>query len=229
MRILKALSVLLSYPDAETLAALPEIEAEVGAAAALPACLRERLAMLAREIAAGDLITAQERYVALFDQSRSLSLHLFEHVHGESRDRGQAMVDLRRHYERHGLTIATSELPDYLPLLLEFASTRERQEAIGLLAEVRGIVATLAERLKKRRSAYAAAMDAIAILAGVEAASQVLATPEADAASGPALDRAWDEKPVTFREPEEPIECSSPPCYLDEFPIDEARSKGAPK
>lgn len=215
-RILKVLSVLLSYPEGETSAALPELEAEIAACAALPSCLRDRLSALAQELGTGDLIALQERYVALFDQSRSLSLHLFEHVHGESRDRGQAMVDLRRHYERHGMMIAANELPDFLPLLLEFASTLDEGEAAGLLAEVRGIVASLAGRLEKRRSPYAAAMAAVVALTEREAASQVLATPDAEAPSGPALDRAWEEKPVSFREGEEPVECASPPCYLDE-------------
>ena len=64
----------------------------------------------------------QERYVLLFDRTRSLSLHLFEHVYGESRDRGQAMVDLKQLYEQHGLFMSSSELPDYLPLFLEFLS-----------------------------------------------------------------------------------------------------------
>jgi len=216
MRIFKVLSVLLSYPEAETAAALPELEGEIAACAALPSCLRDHLAALAGELGAGDLITLQERYVALFDQSRSLSLHLFEHVHGESRDRGQAMVDLRRHYERHGMMIAANELPDFLPLLLEFTSTLEEREAVRLLAEVRGIVASLAARLEKRRSPYAAALAAVAALAGREAALQPLATPDAEAPAGPTLDRAWQEKPVTFREAVEPVECASPPCYLDE-------------
>ncbi len=216
MRILKVLSVLLSYPEAETVAALPELEPEIAACTTLPSCHRDRLAALAHELGAGDLITLQERYVALFDQSRSLSLHLFEHVHGESRDRGQAMVDLRRHYECHGMMIAANELPDFLPLLLEFASTLEKREAVGLLSEVRGIVASLAARLEKRKSPYTAALAAVAALAAAEPAAQPLATPDAEAPSGPALDRAWEEKPVTFREPEEPVECASPPCYLDE-------------
>jgi len=217
MRILKVLSILLSYPKEEMVAAIPEIQDEITACSILPSAHRAQLAALAEELGTSDLISLQERYVALFDQSRSLSLHLFEHVHGESRDRGQAMVDLRRHYERHGMMIVANELPDYLPLLLEFASTLEERETVGLLTEVRGIISSLAARLQRRESPYASAMAAVAALAGRELATQPLATPEAEASSGTALDRVWEEKPVTFRPAEsEPVECASPPCYLDE-------------
>ena len=83
------------------------------------------------ELATGDLYDLQERYVLLFDRTRSLSLHLFEHVHGESRDRGQAMVDLKALYERHGLLMSSSELPDHLPLFLEFLSDHPRGRGCG--------------------------------------------------------------------------------------------------
>jgi nitrate reductase delta subunit len=121
-RTLKVLSALLSYPSAELQAAVPEMRAAVNAERALPQRNRDRLGRLLEEIATGDLYDLQERYVLLFDRTRSLSLHLFEHVHGESRDRGQAMVDLKALYERHGLYMSSSELPDHLPLFLEFLS-----------------------------------------------------------------------------------------------------------
>ena len=102
-KTLKVLSAVLSYPTAELQAAIPEMRTVLDTEARLPRRNRDRLDRILDEIAAGDLYDLQERYVLLFDRTRSLSLHLFEHVHGESRDRGQAMVDLKALYERHGL------------------------------------------------------------------------------------------------------------------------------
>ena len=125
----KVLSALLTYPTAELQAAVAEMRAVLDAEA-LPAAAQPRPARpLLDELATGDLYDLQERYVLLFDRTRSLSLHLFEHVHGESRDRGQAMVDLKAMYESHGLATVTSELPDYLPLFLEFLATLPQAEA----------------------------------------------------------------------------------------------------
>ena len=136
-RTLKVLSALLSYPTAELQAAVPEMRAALDREARLPQRNRDRLDRILDEIATGDLYDLQERYVLLFDRTRSLSLHLFEHVHGESRDRGQAMVDLKSLYERHGLLMSSSELPDHLPLFLEFLSTIPEAEACGCSARRR--------------------------------------------------------------------------------------------
>src|SRR5215472_13954856 len=108
-RTLKVLSALLTYPSAELQKAVPEMREALDGERAVPQRNRERLDRTLDEIASGDLFELQERYVLLFDRTRSLSLHLFEHVHGESRDRGQAMVDLKSLYERHGLAMNCGE------------------------------------------------------------------------------------------------------------------------
>jgi nitrate reductase molybdenum cofactor assembly chaperone NarJ/NarW len=129
---------------------------------------------------------------------RSLSLHLFEHVHGESRDRGQAMVDLRALYARHGYRLATDELPDYLPAFLEFLSYLPEDEARKLLADTSHIIEAVGARLKKRGSAYAAAFYALLDIAGESAieASEI-ADEEIRAEDDPrALDAAWQEEPA---------------------------------
>src|SRR5690606_12383890 len=113
---LKTLSALLTYPTAELQAAVPAMRTALDRESVVPRATRDRIALLLDAIAAGDIYDIQERYVLLFDRTRSLSLHLFEHVHGESRDRGQAMVDLAQLYEKHGLAPSTSELPDFIPL-----------------------------------------------------------------------------------------------------------------
>jgi nitrate reductase molybdenum cofactor assembly chaperone NarJ/NarW len=201
-RTFKVLSALLSYPTAELQAAVPELAAVLGTEALIPAAIRRRLDVLLNEIATGDLYDLQERYVLLFDRTRSLSLHLFEHVHGESRDRGQAMIDLKALYENGGLVIDASELPDFVPLFLEFLSTRPRAEAYDLLSQAAHILAALAERLRKRRSAYEATFRALVALAAAkpeaDAVSSLLIQPDPDANDLAALDAAWEDEPVIF-------------------------------
>src|SRR5262249_57680544 len=131
-RTFKVLSALLSYPTEELQAAVPELAAALSRESLIPAAIRRRLDVLLNEIATGDLYDLQERYVLLFDRTRSLSLHLFEHVHGESRDRGQAMIDLKALYEKAGLEIDAAELPDFVPLFLNFLSTHPPPDTYSL-------------------------------------------------------------------------------------------------
>jgi nitrate reductase delta subunit len=198
----KILSALLSYPTAELKAAAPELKAAVAAEALLPARVAAMVERLIDDLAGRDLTDAQERYVFLFDRTRSLSLHLFEHVHGESRERGQAMVDLLALYEKHGLAISARELPDYLPLFLEFLSTLPTDEARALLTQPLHILNALTDRLRKRDSVYEGAFRALEALAKDAAkADDLLVLPEAegdDPNNLQALDRAWEDDPVTF-------------------------------
>jgi nitrate reductase delta subunit len=111
------------------------------------------------------MLDSQEQYVALFDRGRFLSLHIFEHVHGESRDRGQAMVNLLQMYEAHGFEMSTHELPDYIPLFLEFLSQQEQAEAVQLLHDAMPVLSLLGARLTERGSEFQA-FDALAGFAG---------------------------------------------------------------
>jgi nitrate reductase delta subunit len=201
-RTFKALSALLTYPTAEMQAALPELAAAIDQEALVPAAVSRQLDLLLSEMAIGDLYDLQERYVLLFDRTRSLSLHLFEHVHGESRDRGQAMIDLKTVYENGGLEIDATELPDFVPLFLEFLSTRPRPEAYDLLAQPAHVFAAMAERLRKRQSAYEAVFRALVQLAATkpkaDVVSALLAEPDPDADDLAALDAAWEEEAVRF-------------------------------
>jgi nitrate reductase delta subunit len=197
-RTFKALSALLMYPTAELITALPGIEAAMAAEGLLKHNVRRALRPLIAELQTLDLYDLQERYTDLFDKTRRQSLHLFEHIHGESRDRGQAMVDLVAHYERGGLDVTANELPDYLPLFLEFLSIRPIDETRGLLSETGHILALLEERLEKRSSTYAAVFKALRSISGdVAVASEPLdATVEPDELA--ALDAAWEETAVSF-------------------------------
>ncbi|MGE5546822.1 MAG: nitrate reductase molybdenum cofactor assembly chaperone [Solirubrobacterales bacterium] len=195
MMTLKVLAALLDYPTEATIAALADMSAVLGEEDRLPPEAAGRLAGFFAHLAEGDLMDRQAAWIDQFDRSRSLSLNLFEHVHGESRDRGQAMVDLKAMYESRGLALGISELPDYLPVFLEFLSLLDDDEACDLLAEARHVVAALAERLAKRDSPYAAVMAAVAALAGEASAEErAVLTPEVDED----IDIAWAEDPVEF-------------------------------
>jgi nitrate reductase delta subunit len=201
-KTLKALSVLLTYPTAELQQAAGEIGAAFDAEQLIPARIRTQLRALLGEFAAGDLYDLQERYVLLFDRTRSLSLQLFEHVHGESRDRGQAMIDLKTQYENAGLAMTASELPDFLPLFLEYLATRPLSEACATLGQPAHIFAALAERLRKRGSSYEAVFRALVALSAAkpkgEEVAALLQLPDPDASDLAALDAAWEDAPVNF-------------------------------
>jgi nitrate reductase delta subunit len=193
----RALAALLAYPERELIEAIPEIRAVA------PESVRGLLDELER----GPLTALQERYVALFDRSRALSLHLFEHVHGESRDRGQAMVDLARTYASRGFAVAGNELPDYLPAFLEFVSVLPPAEAKGMLGETAGIVRTLGDRLAERGSRYALVFAALLAAAGEPGLTKRIAERAApgEESSPDAIDRAWMDEPVNFMDGPQPV------------------------
>ncbi|MEN2989388.1 nitrate reductase molybdenum cofactor assembly chaperone [Tistrella sp. BH-R2-4] len=212
-RLIRIVSLLLSYPTAELQAAAPELRAAIAAETTLatettlaPDLARD-LGRLVDHIAGQDLYDAQEAYVLLFDRTRVLSLHLFEHVHGESRDRGQAMVDLKDMYEAAGFVIAARELPDHLPLFLEYLSTRAPDEAAGLLDQIAHITQALHARLVARDNPYAAALAVLVALAAASPAhtapdpavvAGLMAMPDDDPTDLEALDRIWEEEAVMF-------------------------------
>lgn len=198
----KALSVLLTYPTAELQEAADDIRAVLHDEALIGSGLLRPLDRLVDELAERDLYELQERYTLLFDRSRACSLHLFEHVHGESRDRGQAMVDLLQVYEEAGFTIAANELPDFVPLFLEYCATRPSAEACALLSQPAHIFISLGERLGKRGSDYAPVFSILAALASEkpqpEAFEAIVPDGEEDPQDLEALDAIWEEEEVLF-------------------------------
>jgi nitrate reductase delta subunit len=202
MKTFKVLSALLSYPSEELIAIAPAFMAVLDTERLLPPAQRRALAVLIGEIAGGEVYDLQERYGLLFDRSKTLALHLFEHVHGESRDRGQAMVDLKSMYETAGLFIAANELPDYVPLFLEFLSTQPLAAAREMLGQPAHILAALAERLGRRQSSYRAVLDALVAIASQAppraAVDELLTGPDPDPMDFAALDAAWEEEEVRF-------------------------------
>src|SRR5690606_14949982 len=150
MSLYRILSALLMYPEQPLIDALLEID---DALDAHPEA-QDQLSPLTDYLKTHSLIELQENYVATFDRQPACSLHLFEHVHGESRDRGQAMVDLLQEYRRHGLEPGVAELPDHVPLFLEFVGVIEPAQAGALLDDAIHVLAAIGARLGRDGSPY---------------------------------------------------------------------------
>ena len=201
MDILKTISCLLEYPNQYVATHCGELVQLIEQSREISPDHRKNLVALVHEIYAGDLLDAESVYVGLFEQGRSLSLHLFEHVHGESRDRGQAMVDLMQEYERNGLVLNSRELPDYIPLFLEYLAHRPDLEAREWLANVSHILGLLGARLLERSSSYACLFESLLVIAGrsqeLDARRKQVVSEEPDN-TPEALDKEWEEIAVTF-------------------------------
>jgi nitrate reductase molybdenum cofactor assembly chaperone NarJ/NarW len=185
----RVLAALLAYPDAQLRRHLPEMRGLLDTEAAVSPSRRVEIGALMEALRRTDPLETESAYVELFDRGRATSLHLFEHVHGDSRERGPAMIDLGQTYEKAGLVLAPGELPDFLPAVLEFVSTQPPCEARAFLAEIAHILNALFGALRKRESAYASVVGALIELAGENAQS---IEPVADEA----LDDSWAEPPV---------------------------------
>lgn len=198
----RALALLLTYPSADLKALGPDAMAVIRDEGVVPDTIVRSLGKLVDHMMASDLYDLQEAYVQLFDRTRSLSLNLYEHVHGESRDRGPAMVALLELYRAKGLELSANELPDHLPVFLEFLSTLPDGEAASLLGEAAHVLEAMSERLKKRDSRYRSVFGALACLAGEAADQEALAAllqePDIDPDDLEALDKVWEETVVTF-------------------------------
>ncbi len=197
---LRSLAVLLGYPSKELKAHADDIREALAREGALPRPARRRLEPLLTRLEAEDLLDLQAEYSELFDRARSLSLHLFEHVHGESRERGQAMIDLGQQYIDAGCLLDSKELPDFIPVFLEFASCLPPAEARETLAQPLHVLAALAERLEARGSDYAPVFGALVTLAGARPDAEALAELDSKAPSDEEvdIDEEWEEKAVTF-------------------------------
>ncbi len=202
IKSIKALGALLNYPEHELISSLGEIHDILNTERLLPKKVCLGLEKLVERLGSGDLIDLQEEYVSLFDRTRTLSLHLYEHVYGESRDRGQAMVRLVQLYERHGFVIVEHELPDFLPLLCEFLAEVPAPSARAVLSDALTPLAALHRRLSSRGDPYAAVLEGLIELSGGKVNQAEL---EAFIASQPKdpetleeLDRQAEEEPVTF-------------------------------
>lgn len=187
---LRVLARLLSYPDSEVREHLSDMREVLNTEGALsPARLAEIDAFIG-SIERQSAIDAEADYVQLFDSGRRTSLQLFEHVHGDSRDRGPAMIDLAQTYEKAGLYLSEGEMPDHLPVALEYASTQPPTEARAFLGETSDILNVIFNALEKRNSRYASVLGALLDLAGEKA--RAVNVPDEEP-----IDETWAE-PAAF-------------------------------
>ncbi|WP_309684079.1 nitrate reductase molybdenum cofactor assembly chaperone [Polaromonas sp.] len=189
-RSLRVLARLLGYPDAELRGNLDALREALHGERALPPPRLAELDALMDSLGRAAPLESEAAYVELFDRGRATSLHLFEHVHGDSRDRGPAMIDLAQTYEKAGLFLAEGEMPDFLPVVLEFTSTQPPREAREFLAEMAHIFNAIFAALQQRGSAYACVLGALLELAGEKAQPVQIAAEEP-------MDAIWEE-PVVF-------------------------------
>ncbi len=212
MSLLKLVGVLLDYPQ-DALWQHGEELLEAANGAELPSKRKRDLVNFVRELLAIDPLDAQDRWLSMFDRGRAMSLLLFEHIHGESRDRGQAMVDLIEAYRKNGYELSAKELPDYLPLLLEYLSQRPPEEARDWLHHVCHIVGLLAARAGERSSPYAVLFELL-----VEQAEGTLdlgalrkrASEEPRDDTPEVMDQLWEEEAVRFGAEAPSDDCSPP-------------------
>ncbi len=192
-KTLRVLAHLLSYPSAELRAHLPELQAALHVEGALGTARLTELDAFVTRLAKRRPLDVEADHVELFDRGRSTALHLFEHVHGDSRDRGPAMVDLCQTYEAAGLFLAPGELPDHLTVVLQYASTQPPAQARAFLGEIAHILQVIFSALLRREAAHACVLAALLDLAG-EKAQAVAVSPV------PALDESWAELDAEWAE-----------------------------
>ena len=197
---LRALAALLGYPSAELKANIGDVRGAIVRDGVLSVADCSRLETLLRRFDEDDLLDLQAAYSELFDRSRSLSLHLFEHVHGDSRERGQAMIDLGQQYIESGFFLEGSELPDFVPVFLEYASCLPLSEARDMLGQPAHVFAALAERLDKRGTDYSAVFNCLVSLAKgrVDADARAVIDQNTPPEDAPDIDAEWEEAPVSF-------------------------------
>jgi nitrate reductase delta subunit len=197
---LRALAALLGYPSAALQANIGEVRSAIIRDGLLSVADLSRLQPLLHEFEKEELLDLQAAYSEVLDRSRSLSLHLFELVHGDSRERGQAMIDLGQQYVESGFFLGGGELPDFVPVFLEYASCLSPVEAREMLGQPAHVFAALAERLDKREAKYAAIFRCLVSLAKARVDADARAvvdenTPPEDPVD---VDAEWEEAPVSF-------------------------------
>ncbi|OFW80665.1 MAG: nitrate reductase molybdenum cofactor assembly chaperone [Alphaproteobacteria bacterium RIFCSPLOWO2_01_FULL_40_26] len=177
----------------------------------------QHLQQFAAQLQNRDILDVQEEYVETFDRNKSLSLHLFEHVHGESRDRGQAMADLSEIYQEAGFSLDKNELPDYLPAFLEYVSYLPKEQSIEMLQDPIKILKALGKRLAERGSDYSVILNSVVRVLGHN--PEVVEKKKPFALSYEQLDKEWEEKPITFLGAEDPSAksggCGGGSCHCD--------------
>lgn len=211
MLLHRMLSLLLGYPDAALRAALPEVAATL-ASADLAAQERITLDNFIDHIAKSDPTAAEEAYVRTFDMVPEHSLHLTHHLLGEDKNRGPALIDLTEYYKEYGVEISQNELPDYLPLMLEFASLLEDEEGRMFLSYWNKALRQLHSNLTASASPYAELVALVERRSRLAAAGCEVIVPPAEI-TNPMLDDGDNDPPVSWNAPQiQASTCSGSRC-----------------
>lgn len=208
LKTYRILSLLMTYPNEEIYNFLPQVNSSLKEENLLNADFITGIDTFVKFFAQQPLTFWQEHYVQLFDYSRSVSLYLFEHVHGDSKDRGQAMVDLIDLYTENGLQINRPELPDYLPVFLEFLAIQTKEKAMDYLSEIIDIVGFIHRKLDEKDNPYKYLLSAIIQLSArkpAEARIEKMVSEMPDIS----IDEAYEEEPITFGDENACLNCKS--------------------
>jgi len=212
MKTFKLLGLLLTYPSDQLQAAAGSFAEVFEDEDLLTRRQIKSLQPMLDDYANNDLIELQEQYVNTFDRSRNQCLYLFEHIHGESRDRGAAMVDMKEMYARKGLDISSNELPDYLPLFLEYLSFCELDEAIDLLADAIDVIATIGMHLDRNKSIFASIFNVLENMPNINVDKKKVALAVKNAPKDPEtfdeIDKEWEETPAFDNDEADCSSCS---------------------
>jgi len=155
----KLLSLCLRYPDARLVAVRQELAAAAGELPRSPG--REALRRFAAYLVSRTPLELEQAYVETFDLRRRTSLYLTYYLHGDTRKRGLALLRLKHRYAAAGLEPVDTELPDYLPLVLEFAALVPPGPGAEVLCEHRPALELLRSGLHEAESPYAFVLDAL--------------------------------------------------------------------
>lgn len=226
MKVLRLIAAVMDYPRPEMWSHRDEL-LQAATQAGLSDTRRGQLVAFVAALLDQDVLDAQERWLERFDRGRAMSLLLFEHIHGESRDRGQAMVDLIDTYRGNGEELATRELPDYLPVVLEHLSRRPVAEVRDWLAHIGHILELLAARAQERGNEYAVLFEILAEIGQGSVELDVMrkrVAREARDDTPEAMDRVWEEEMVRFVDDPASADCASPPAHGQSAPSFVART-----
>ena len=208
LKTYRILSLLMTYPNEEIYNFLPQVNSSLKEENLLDTETIGGIEAFVDFFVSKPLTFWQEFYVQLFDYSRSVSLYLFEHVHGDSKDRGQAMVDLIDLYNENGLNINRPELPDYLPVFLEFLAMQTQSKAMDYLSEIIDIVGFIHKKLEDKDNPYKYLLSAIIQLSGRKPAEARIEKMETEMPEI-SIDEAYEEEPVTFGDENACLNCKS--------------------
>ena len=157
--ILKVLSVMLHYPDDEFILSLEELKEAVEEIPQVEQ--REKCMIFLSYLSSNPLIRLQEEYTSTFDLNPTTSLNLTYHKWGDARERGNALAELNCLYREAGYESCNDDLPDYLPLVLEFLSINKLANSFSFLGQYCDQVKVVGSRLREKDSPYSGILSIV--------------------------------------------------------------------